>query len=217
MQHQVWACIGWAECQLRVGRTGEAARLLETALTLLAEHPDRAEQVRAYGLLAVVRLHRAEVTAAGAAAASAARLIAQFKRPTSFYLLEGYAGVAEVYLDQWEAGDRSLPTRRAARKACSALRTFARVFPIGEPRAQLWTGRLQYLSGRPDRAQRAWRASLSAAQRLGMPFEVALAHFELGRGANGQPQQQWHLGRAQTLLHELGVAYAPPSLHPPAR
>jgi class 3 adenylate cyclase/tetratricopeptide (TPR) repeat protein len=210
MQHQVWACIGWAECELRAGRTGEAARLLETALRLLTEHPDRAEQVRAYGLLAVVRLHRGEQTAARAAASSAARLIAQFKRPTSFYLLEGYAGVAEVYLDQWEAGDRTRPTRRAASQACSALRTFARVFPIGEPRARLWSGRLHHLSGRPERAQRAWRASLSAAQRLGMPFEAALAHIELGRPADGQPQRQWHLEQAQMLLHELGVVQGPP-------
>jgi tetratricopeptide (TPR) repeat protein len=216
VQHQVWACIGWAECELRAGRAGEAARLLETALTLLTEHPDQAEQVRAYGLLAVVRLHRGEETAARAAAASAARLIAQFKRPTSFYLLEGYAGVAEVYLDQWEAGDRSHPTRRAARQACSALRTFARVFPIGQPRARLWSGRLHHLSGRPDRGQRAWQASLSAAQRLGMPFEAALAHIELGRPADGQPQRQWHLQQAQSLLDELGVVHLPP-LEPPAR
>ena len=143
---------------------------------------------------------------------SAARLITQFKRPTSFYLLEGYAGVAEVYLDQWEAGDRSLPTRRAARQACSALRTFARVFPIGQPRARLWNGRLHHLSGRPERA---WRASLSAAQRLGMPFEAALAHIELGRPADDQPQRQWHLQQAQSLLQELGVVQLPP-LEPPA-
>jgi tetratricopeptide (TPR) repeat protein len=216
VQHQVWACIGWAECELRAGRTGEAARLLETALGLLAEHPDRAEQVRAYGLLAVVRLRRGEETAARAAASTAARLIAQFKRPTSFYLLEGYAGVAEVYLQLWEAGDRSTATRRAARQACSALRTFARVFPIGEPRAQLWTGRLHHLSGRSRQAQRAWRASFSAAQRLGMPFEAALAHIELGRPADGQPQRQWHLQQAQTLLQELGVVQVSP-LDPPAR
>jgi class 3 adenylate cyclase/tetratricopeptide (TPR) repeat protein len=216
VQHQVWACIGWAECQLRAGRTGEAARLLETALTLLTEQPDQAEQVRAYGLLAVVRLRRGEEAAARAAAASAARLIAQFKRPTSFYLLEGYAGVVEVYLDQWEAGDRSTATRRAARQACSALRTFARVFPIGQPRAQLWSGRLHHLSGRPRRARAAWRASLSAAQRLGMPFEAALAHIQLGRRADGPPQRQWHLERAQTLLRELGVVQALP-LDPPPR
>jgi class 3 adenylate cyclase/tetratricopeptide (TPR) repeat protein len=144
VQHQVWACIGWAECELRAGRTGEAARLLETALELLVEHPDRAEQVRAYGLLAVVRLRRGEETAARAAASSAASLIARLKRPTSFYLLEGYAGVAEVYLSLWENGQDSREVRQAAQRACLALRRFARVFPIGEPRARLWSGRLLY-------------------------------------------------------------------------
>jgi tetratricopeptide (TPR) repeat protein len=89
VEHQVWACIGWAECELSGGRTDEAARLLETALELLVEHPDRAEQVRAYGLLAVVRLRQGKTEAAQRAASSAAGLIVRFKRPTSFYLLVG--------------------------------------------------------------------------------------------------------------------------------
>jgi eukaryotic-like serine/threonine-protein kinase len=205
VQHQVWACIGWAECELRGGRTGEAARLLETALELLVEHPDRAEQIRAYGLLAVVRLRRGEETAARAAASSAANLIAQFKRPTSLYLLEGYAGVAEVYLSLWENGQDSRDTRQAAQRACRALRRFARVFPIGEPRARLWSGRLRSLSGRPGRARAAWRASLAAAQRLAMPFEAMLARRVLGRYAASEAQRRQHLERAQTLLRELGL------------
>jgi hypothetical protein len=80
------------------------------------------------------------------------------------------------------------------------------VFPIGQPRARLWQGLLAQLSGRPGRAQAAWRASLAAAQRLGMPFEAQLAHSELGRHLAGTPQGQWHLEQAQTLLHELGIA-----------
>ena len=206
VQHQVWACLGKAECELRTGRTGEAVRLLETALALLAEHPDRAEQVRAYGLLAAVRLRMGETAAARAAAASGASLIAQFKIATSFYLLEGYAGVAEVYLDQWEAGDRSSATKQAAQQACSALRRYAHIFSVGEPRARLLSGRLLYLSGRQRRARAAWRASLSVAERLGMPFEAALAHSALGRHAAGEPQGQWHLEQAETLLQELGIA-----------
>jgi hypothetical protein len=76
---------------------------------------------------------------------------------------------------------------------------------IGEPRARLWSGRLLYLSGRPGRARAGWRASLSAAQRLGMPFEVALAHQALGRHAPSGAQGRQHLERAQTLLRELGL------------
>jgi predicted ATPase len=207
VQHQVWACLGKAECELRIGRTDEAVRLLETTLALLTDHPDRPEEVRAYGLLAAVHLRRGETAAARAAAATGASLIAQFKIATSFYLLEGYAGVAEVYLDEWEAGDRSSATKQAAQKACSALRKYARIFPVSEPRARLLSGRLLYLSGRPRRARGAWQASLSAAERLGMPFEAALAHSELGRHATNEVQRRQHLERAQTLLHELGITH----------
>jgi class 3 adenylate cyclase/tetratricopeptide (TPR) repeat protein len=218
VQHQVWACIGWAECELRGGRTNQAARLLETALELLIEHPDRAEQIRAYGLLAVVRLRQGKTEAAQQAASSAASLIRRLKRPTSFYLLEGYAGVAEVYLSLWENGQDSREIRQAAQRACLALRRFARVFPIGKPRARLWQGRLAQLSGRTEWAQAAWRAGLVSAERLGMPYEAALAHAELGRHGAGEPQRQWHLEQAQTLLHKLGTADDPTrSPDPPAR
>ena len=206
VHHQVWGLLGMAECELRAGQLDEAARLLEDALALLIDHPDRAEQLRAYGLLAVVRLRQGKAEAAQQAAGAAARLIAMFRAPTAHYLLEGYAGVAEVYLSLWEIGQDCRDTRRAARRACRALRRFARVFRIGRPRARLWQGRLAQLSGRPGRAQAAWRASLAAAERLGMRFEAALAHAELGRHAAGTPRGHRHLEQARTLLHELGIA-----------
>jgi hypothetical protein len=132
--------------------------------------------------------------------------MAGFKRPTAFYLFEGYSGVAEVHLDRLEAGDASPATKQAARQACAALRRFARIYPIGRPRARLLGGRLRHLAGRRRRARAAWRASLSAAQRLGMPFDTALAHAELGRYATSEPQRLWHLERARTLLDELGIS-----------
>ncbi len=216
VQHQVWAAMSRAECALQAGRSDEAADLLDTALALLAEHPNRAEQLQAHGRLAVVRLRQGQETAAKAAADSAASLIAQLRRPTSFYLLEGYAGVAEVYLRRWGAGDQSSATKRTARQACSALRTFAHVFPMGEPRARLMRGLLHHVSGRPRRARAAWRASLSAAERLGMPFEAALAHAELGRHARSEPLAQQHLERARALLGELGLPHEPTSSPDPA-
>ena len=206
VQHQVWGQLGKAECELRAGRPDEAAELLEAALGLLADHPDQAEQLRAYGLLAVVRLRQDETEAARQAAGAAARLIAKFPAPTAHYLLEGYAGVAEVYLTLWEAGQDSGDTRRAARRGCRDLRRFARIFPIGKPRARLWQGCLAHLSGRAEWAQAAWRAGLASAERLGMPFEAALTHSQLSRHAGGEPQRQWHLEQAEALLQELGIA-----------
>jgi hypothetical protein len=135
--------------------------------------------------------------------------MAQSKRPTSFYLFEGYAGVAEVNLDRWEVGDRSPATRLAARQACAALRRFARVFPIGRPRARLLQGRLLHLSGYPGRARAAWRASLAAAERLRMPLDTALAHGQLGRHAAPGPQGRRHLDLARALLDGMGITDDP--------
>jgi len=59
---------------------------------------------------------------------------------------------------------------------------------------------------------------LASAERLGMPFEAALAHAELSRHGASEPQRQWHLEQAQTLLHKLGIAEDPThSPDPPAR
>jgi len=207
VQHQVWASLGKAACELRTGRPTEAAHVLERMLELLVEHPDPAEQIQAYGLLAAARRRQGEDAAALDAASLAASLMAQHKRPTAFYLFEGYTGVAEVHLDRWAAGDRSPATKQAVRQARAALHTFARIFPIGKPRDLLLNGRFLHLSGRPRRARAAWRASLSAAQRLGMPLDAALAHDELGRFLTGTPQGQWHLEQAQTLQHQLGVPH----------
>ena len=207
LQHQVWASLGKAASELRCGRPAAAAHVLERVLGLLVEHPDPAEQIQAYGLLACARWRQGEDAPALAAASSAANLMTQNKRPTAFYLFEGYTGVAEVHLDRWAAGDRSPATRQAARQACAALHTFARIFPIGKPRDQLLHGLILHLSGRPRRARVAWRASLSTAQRLGMPLDAALAHTQLGLSATGTPQGQWHLEQARTLQHQLGVPH----------
>jgi len=96
-----------------------------------------------------------------------------------------------------------------ARHACRDLRSFGRIFPIGKPRARLWQGRLARLSGRTEWAQAAWRAGLASAERLGMPFEAALAHSELSRHGAGEPQRQWHLEQAQFLLQKLDIADDP--------
>jgi class 3 adenylate cyclase/tetratricopeptide (TPR) repeat protein len=207
LQHQIWASLGKAACELRSGRPAEAAHVLERALELLVDHPDPAEQIQAYGLLAAARWRQGQDAAALAAASSAASLMTQNKRPTAFYLFEGYTGVAEVHLERMAAGDRSPATRQAARQACAALHTFARIFPIGKPRDLLVNGRLLHLSGRTRRARAAWRASLSTAQRLSMPLDAALGHAELGLLLTGTPQGQWHLEQARTLQHQLGVPH----------
>ena len=175
------------------------------ASRLLAGRGSRADEILTYGVLALANLRRHEKEQARLAAQRAASLIAQ-SRPAAAYILEGYAGVAEVYLDLWIAGD---PTAaRPARQTRAALRRFARAFPVARPRAWLYEGLAAHHVGHQRRAVAAWTKSLKMAERLVMPYEQGRGHYELGRHLpSDDPARQAHLRRACEIFAGLGASY----------
>ncbi len=204
IQVQILTLLWRVEVALPRGDQIGALRAIETAVGLLDQSPSRGEEIPTYGLLALTRWQTGDRTAALAAAAEAAGRIARTS-PTLVYAMGGYAGVAFVYLAAWEAaGGRYSTHRRAAQRACAALRGYARVFPIARPRAVLYSGEADWLAGRPAAARTAWARALRAARRLRMPYEQALAHYALGRHAVGR-RRTAHLARAATLFATLGA------------
>jgi hypothetical protein len=98
----------------------------------------------------------------------------------AFSLADGYEGAAEVYLDAWsrardEGRAPSPQWIRGAAVAGAAMRRFAALFPIGEPRYLLHEGRTLALSGSSRRASWALRLAKRRALALGMPFEAERA------------------------------------------
>ncbi len=205
---QAWGLNGQAEGLLRQGEVDKAASLLEESLRLFAQNRDRVSETATWGMLAIARLERGEGQLAFSTALKTQERLEQLSSPNSYYLLEGYASTAEVYLTLWEAkpaGDVAALAQLST-KACKALHRFARIFPVGEPRAWLWQGLYDWLRHRcAYRARSAWRKSLAAAERLAMPYEQARAHWEIGRHATGRERLQ-HLTRAIELFAELGAA-----------
>jgi hypothetical protein len=66
-------------------------------------------------------------------------------------------------------------------------------------RRRLWS---QWLDGRPGAARRAWARAIREAERLAMPYELARAHYELGRHlAVGGERATLGLDRAGHLEH----------------
>jgi hypothetical protein len=129
--------------------------------------------------------------------------------PVKCYWFDLYAMTAEVALALWldsrarGEGDTG-PWRAMAAEAVDCLGRYARVFPIGQPRARLHRGLLAWTSGRLPAARRDWRAALAAAERLGMRHDQALALDVLGR--HGEPgQRPAHRERALALFERLGV------------
>jgi class 3 adenylate cyclase/tetratricopeptide (TPR) repeat protein len=192
-QVQAWAVAGHAVAGLRRGDREEAAAALgrrpapapEAMLAL--QLGDRARAVEA--------LRRALDEAA--------------RPPVKCYWFDLYAMTAEVALALWldararGEGDAG-PWPVMATQAVGYLGRFARVFPIGEPRARLYRGLLAWTAGRTAAARRDWRAALAAAERLGMRYEQALALDILGR--HGEPAQRPAFReRARSLFERLGI------------
>jgi tetratricopeptide (TPR) repeat protein len=148
------------------GRTDLAIEELQEATRLLAGRGSRTDEIIIYGVLALAHWRRQEEEQARRAAQRAAGLIAQ-SRPTAAYILEGYAGVTELYLDLWMAGDQM--AARPAQQALAALRRFARIFRTARPRAWLYEDWPPTTSAGPDRP--GWRGTRASTRPsdLGCP------------------------------------------------
>ena len=194
----VWLC-------LRQGRFADALERLNEAIDLLAGRHAEADEIHAYGILALARLRCGDRTGARSAGATALGLISR-SQPTTMYTIEGYACLAEMYLSLWAGGD--VVAARSARKACAALTQLARVFPIARPRALLCAGMAAERSGNRRRAATAWRRSLANAERLAMPYESARIHRSIGHSiAMDDPARDEHLSRACAIFAEIGATY----------
>lgn len=213
-QAQIWAINGVADSALMCGESKEAIRWLEEAIllgkTALKGNTDPPNDVLAHGLLALAHWWNGEPDQARREAEVAAALIVRLP-PVYVAAYQGYIGVAEVYLALWEAGRRpggkeDPILQQKARQVCAALRRFSRVFPIARPRALLCQGLVDSLSGRPARARRVWRDCLRAAIHLEMPFEEAMAHYEIGRHLQpDDPARHRHLTQSIEIFARLGA------------
>jgi tetratricopeptide (TPR) repeat protein len=206
-------------CALALGQLQAATACADQLQALFEGHKkivDEPLKISGYGALATARVHQGKLDLARQAAEQADQLIAR-STPSAYQALPGYAGVAEVYLRLWEEELKSqIPNlksqnpksqfRAAAGRAVKALHKFAGVFPIGRPRAWLWQGRYEWLSGNHAQARQAWRKCLAAAEKLMMPYAAALAHAELGRYADADdPERGQHLSRARDIFTQLGA------------
>jgi hypothetical protein len=97
---------------------------------------------------------------------------------------------------------------KSVRDSCRALHNFARAFPIGLPRAWIFQGLYDWHVGQTGKAQKAWQKGLAQAERLEMPYEEGLAHYEIGRHLPfDDPAQEKHLTRACEIFVRLDARH----------
>jgi hypothetical protein len=152
--------------------------------------------IRYFGGLAQAHLYQEKPDQALEAARAGLRLIRQ-KPFAGLWTMEGYAGVAETFL--------ALSAKAEAKEACRAMREFARVFSVAGPRARLQQGLYELLDVQPVQARRAWQKSLTLAEQLSMPFELARAHAAMSRHSDDASMRHLHSRKAMDIYSELGI------------
>lgn len=214
-QARSWGLAGQLRSLLAMDRldSAQAGAALADLEALLGEGIGSVDEMSSYGIIARVRLRLGQYDLARQAIETVMGHIGP-AAPTVFSVIHGYISVAEVYLALWQAGQSAQAGAevedlgRLARLACQALRRYARVFRIGQPRAWLHQGQLEWLTGRPAKAFKAWHKSLAVAQRLAMPYEQGLAHAEIGRHlAPADPHRPVHLTQARAIFSQLDAGY----------
>lgn len=224
-QQQAWGLGSKAEVVLRQGyahHAGDAVKYIEEALNLLENNPDLTEETRNHGSLSLARLRQGEYQLAFDAAIAATKLIAKTPTPTLFSVFEGYAAPPAVFLSLWQFGEylNTLPPgskalafsvedcKNEAARALKYLHQYARIFPIGRPRAALWQGFYDWLNGKPEKAFRSWEKGLEIARALGLPWDEARICYEIGRRKPaGDKLRQTHLQSAEKIFIRLGAEY----------
>jgi tetratricopeptide (TPR) repeat protein len=209
-QHEVWSAYTMARSLIALGRMDEALPLLRESGELLKRQDDPLSALVHGGLLATVHQHRGE-WAQAREQADGVMALARRVPPMLFTECHGYEGAARVYLALWERerspGQRPPPVAEEAREACARLTSFATRFPLARPVALRCTGRMQWLLGRSWWARAAWKHSVRLAREMGMPYDEALAWFELARtAAPGSTEREEALKQALEGFTRLGCA-----------
>jgi class 3 adenylate cyclase/tetratricopeptide (TPR) repeat protein len=213
---QAWALSGEACAQLRLGKFDVTISQGQKALTLLMETVDRTEEIRALGSMAVAYLRKGQYQLAHRTAVQARELIA-LSPPTVYSTLDGYAGVAEVYLELWEietqTGQHNLnlsniDLKSDAWNACKAIEKYARVFSIGQPSSLLFSGLYKWLSGSQGQAQRLWKKSFELSKEMDMAYIQGRAQLEIVRHLpQDHPDRNNYIDMAEKCFSQTGALY----------
>ena len=182
IQHQLWAIIGKSECLIRFGDFDKAIEFLDIGITLLKTRNDMVEYARCLSLKSMCFFRKDKYSESLENIEKTSSLLSKLWVPTSHYLLETYSSVTEIYLSLWEANmDNNHKYKVKARKAGEEFFKYAKIFPIGKPRALLWKGVYECLEGKSKKAIKTWEKSLINSTNLNMPYEKGKYYFEVGK------------------------------------
>jgi len=220
--HIGWGLAGVAANNIRLGNEAVTVPMMEEALQILEEIPNRASSINTNAQLALA-FHRLGENEKALMYAGTVLKLAEGISPTVYALDIGFAAIAEVYFTLWEDALRFDPPfgrqrdrasgapdseqlKLSAEKAMKLLRAFKSVFPIGQPYASYYQGWYESLTGKHKAAMTSWHKGLDAAKKFNVRYEEGLIRFRLGSSAMEDPNaRREHLQRAIEIFENMGA------------
>jgi tetratricopeptide (TPR) repeat protein len=197
-----------------MGEEAAAIPMLEEELQILEELPNLASLINTNGQLALAHLRLGRYEDAVLYADKVIDL-ATNKSPTVYSMNIGFSAAAEVYFVLWERAlqnaSRGLDVAQHklyAEKAIGLLRSFQKVFPIGQAYTHYYQGWYEELTDKPQLAVKSWRKGLEAAQKFNLLYEEGLLQIKLGSALHDNPAAcREHLERAIQIFEKMGTTH----------
>lgn len=199
------ACIGlfaYGVFLLQTGQLDEAISSFQQSIEISIDLPDYISQVGASGQLGRAYLAKGEVARAIEILEATEELFSTRGGNVSGYPFFG-VGLAEAYLTRAEESDGLAKQvwLKKAKSVCRKTLKEARRTPETLPAAMMFKGRYEWLSGKPDAAQRWWVDALVQAEESGTRYSEGLIHLEIGSRLGDRE----HLQQAEFILNSIGA------------
>lgn len=202
---QIWSQTGLIEAQSYIS-PDEAEYELDQVEAKLPNSKDLGDQIATYGMLAWMRLRRWELEKARRLAQINLDLCAQ-TRPLGFYVFPGYSGTLATFLELWE-NEKTAELKETVKRALKFFKDFIDVYPFATPYYYIYRGRYERICGNTTQAIRLFEQGLRSAQKYGIPYAIATAHYKLGKNLPAShPQRIDHLRLAAEIFGNLGAQY----------
>jgi len=203
-QSVCWSLLDEAETRVGRDEVDAADQALAAALAIPTAPEDGSSTIEKHYATALVRAAQGRYREAVEAADAIVAINAA--KPAAFHYVDFCAEAVRVYFDALEAGapDRDLLLRQAER-GCRLVRRASRLFGSVRSRRWLLQGKLEWETGRPGRAHRAWRRAEAAAVSMDAPYELARARYEIARRGGAGAERKVYFDDAAATFERLGA------------
>jgi class 3 adenylate cyclase/tetratricopeptide (TPR) repeat protein len=196
----IW-CVGFV--QERIGNFQECIAALTGAIELSEALPSHTHRVMAGSILGRCYCRAGDIdTSLAVLAKTDAYRLTHRVRGWGYYLP---AALCMTYLT---AAEHHVARKRdedltKAKGACKSLFRWAKGYRVCLPEAMRLKGVCDWLTDKQASAQKHWRRSLTLAEEMGMRYDLAMTHLEMGKRLKDQD----HLKQAEAIFADIGAEF----------